>query len=141
MGDEISDPKALALAALGHITPSLTDSFILKLRLLFGLVEALMPRVADNIPVRITTEQIKLLRAGRLTNGQASHSPHKLASRDLPRFAREPMPLINRRIANHRKCADFFWCWLHFVERVRVAQPLILRHAGKALQGAIKQTS
>jgi hypothetical protein len=30
----------------------------------------------------------------------------------------EPMPLINRRVANHSISADCFWCWLHYAARV-----------------------
>src|SRR5439155_26957381 len=98
---------------IGRVNPRLTDSLILKLRLVFRFVESLVPSVSDNIPICITAEQIKLLRVSRLTNCQTGHRPHKFTTHNLPCLAGEAVPVINLRIANHSITSNLVRRWLH----------------------------
>jgi len=81
--------------------PCISDAFALERRLSFRIIEALVPRIGNRVPIGIASKEIEGIIAVELTDGQASGWTFKNAIHDLPTIPGVSMTFVNRTVADN----------------------------------------
>jgi hypothetical protein len=80
-----------------------------------------MPGIGDALPIGIASEKVKAVIS--LANRKAVHRAHEASRDKLFAIARETVPLIDKRVANHSVIADFRRARFHFEAKLKGILP------------------